>query len=81
MKLGDVLRSGDWKSEKHVPVIEAPDKVAADQPVEIKVSIGEEIPTPTRLNTIFAGSNSSSSPAKGSPSSWPMSNSQSTAKG
>ena len=46
MKLGDVLRSGDWKSEKHVPVIEAPDKVAADLPVEIKVSIGEEIPRP-----------------------------------
>ena len=46
MKLGDVLRSGDWKSEKHVPVIEAPDKVAAAQPVEIKVSIGEELPPP-----------------------------------
>ncbi|MDI9438881.1 MAG: class II SORL domain-containing protein [Limnochordia bacterium] len=46
MKLGDVLRSGDWKSEKHVPVIEAPDTVAAGQPVDIKISIGEEIPHP-----------------------------------
>lgn len=46
MKLGEVLRSGDWKSEKHVPVIEAPDSVKADEPVEIKVSIGEEIPHP-----------------------------------
>ncbi|HPT82294.1 MAG TPA: class II SORL domain-containing protein [Limnochordia bacterium] len=46
MKLGEVLRSGDWKSEKHVPVIAAPDSVAADEPVEIKVSIGEEIPHP-----------------------------------
>lgn len=46
MKLGEVLRSGDWKSEKHVPVIEAPESVAAGEPVEIKVSIGEEIPHP-----------------------------------
>lgn len=46
MKLGEVLRSGDWKAEKHVPVIAAPDVVEADQPVEIRVSIGEEIPHP-----------------------------------
>jgi len=46
MKLGEVLRSGDWKSEKHVPVIEAPDHVQPDQPVEIGVSIGADNPHP-----------------------------------
>lgn len=46
MKLGEVLRSGDWASEKHVPVIDAPDSVAAGEPVEIKVSIGEGVPHP-----------------------------------
>ncbi|NLL43663.1 MAG: Neelaredoxin [Firmicutes bacterium] len=46
MKLGELLRSGDWKNEKHVPVIEAPDSVQADQPVEIGVSIGADNPHP-----------------------------------
>lgn len=46
MKLGEVLRSGDWKNEKHVPVIGAPDRVQADQPVRIEVGIGAEDPHP-----------------------------------
>ncbi|HBG01046.1 MAG TPA: Neelaredoxin [Firmicutes bacterium] len=46
MKLSEVVRSGDWKSEKHVPVIEAPESVQADQPVEIGVSIGADDPHP-----------------------------------
>ena len=29
-RIGDLLRSGDWKIEKHVPVIQAPDTVDAD---------------------------------------------------
>ena len=44
MKLSEVVRSGDWKSEKHVPVIEAPENVPADQPVEIGVTIGADNP-------------------------------------
>ena len=46
MKLGDVLRSGDWNSENQVPVIVATDNFAAYQPVEFNLCIGEEIPHP-----------------------------------
>ncbi|NLM39157.1 MAG: Neelaredoxin [Firmicutes bacterium] len=45
-KIGDVLRSGDWKSEKHVPVIQAPDAVEADKVFTVNVSVGEDIPHP-----------------------------------
>ena len=43
---GKFLQSGDWKGEKHVPVIHAPEKVKAGELVEIGVSIGDEIPHP-----------------------------------
>lgn len=46
MKLGEVLRSGDWKSEKHVPVIDAPDSIKADQAFDIGLSIGDGDPHP-----------------------------------
>lgn len=46
MKLGEVLRSGDWKNEKHVPVIDAPETAGVNVPVEIGVSIGAEDPHP-----------------------------------
>jgi len=47
--MGDFYQSGDWKGEKHVPVIHAPEKVKAGEPVEVKVLIGEEIPHPNTL--------------------------------
>ena len=47
--LGKLLQSGDWKGEKHVPVINAPEKIKKDEPFEIKVSIGDEIPHPNTL--------------------------------
>lgn len=80
MKLGDVLRSGDWKSEKHVPVIEAPDTVAAGQPVDIKISIGEEIPHPNTAEHHIRWIKLLSNPTKGSRSNWPMSSLPPTAK-
>jgi superoxide reductase len=46
MKLGDYVQSGDWKGEKHVPVIEAPEQAAAGEAVEVKFGIGKEIPHP-----------------------------------
>ena len=46
LKLGELLRSGDWKSEKHVPVITAPERVKADEPFDIRVGIGEGEPHP-----------------------------------
>ncbi len=48
-KIGEFYQSGDWKGEKHVPVIHAPESVKADEYVELKVLIGEEIAHPNTL--------------------------------
>lgn len=45
-KIGDIYQSADWKSEKHVPVIECPDEVNAEEIFEVKVSLGKEIAHP-----------------------------------
>jgi superoxide reductase len=45
-KFGELLQTADWKSEKHVPVIECTDQVAADQVFEVKVSLGKEVDHP-----------------------------------
>lgn len=44
--IGNFYQSGDWKGEKHVPVIHAPESVAKGEEVEVKIIIGEEIPHP-----------------------------------
>lgn len=46
MKLGDQVQTADWKTEKHVPVIECPDEVKADEVFEIKVGLGKEVAHP-----------------------------------
>lgn len=46
MGLGDQLQTADWKSEKHVPVIDCPDEVNADEVFDVKVSIGKEVAHP-----------------------------------
>lgn len=46
MKAGELYQTADWKNEKHVPVIECPDSVAADQMFDVKVTIGKEISHP-----------------------------------
>lgn len=42
----DVYQSGDWKTEKHVPVIDAPDIISPDYSVDVTVSVGKEIAHP-----------------------------------
>ncbi len=42
----DRIQHGDWKAEKHVPVIECPDKVKAGETFEVKISLGKEIAHP-----------------------------------
>ena len=42
----DLFQSADWKKEKHVPVIEAPDKISKGEALKICVSVGKEIPHP-----------------------------------
>lgn len=46
MSLGQLIQSGDWKGEKHVPAIIAPEKIKSGESVEVKVHIGEEIAHP-----------------------------------
>jgi superoxide reductase len=45
-RLGDYFQIADWKTEKHVPVIECPEAVSAGDKFTIEVSVGKEIPHP-----------------------------------
>ncbi|SHF03038.1 class II SORL domain-containing protein [Alkalibacter saccharofermentans] len=40
------VQSGDWKSEKHVPVIKAPESVKKDESFIVTAVVGEEIAHP-----------------------------------
>lgn len=40
------VQRDDWKKEKHVPVIDAPEKVKAGEAFKVTVSVGKEIPHP-----------------------------------
>ncbi|MCX5693781.1 MAG: class II SORL domain-containing protein [Candidatus Omnitrophica bacterium] len=44
--LRDLLQSADWKAEKHVPVIEGPDRVSKGEVLKIEVSVGKQIAHP-----------------------------------
>ena len=44
--LRDLLQSADWKTEKHVPVIESPDQISKSQSLKIEVSVGKQIAHP-----------------------------------
>jgi len=46
LKLSERIQEADWKTEKHVPVIECPEEVKADELFEVKASIGKEIAHP-----------------------------------
>jgi superoxide reductase len=45
-KLGERIQTGDWKQEKHVPVIECPSEVKPDDLFEVKVGLGKEVAHP-----------------------------------
>jgi superoxide reductase len=45
-RIADVYQSDDWKSEKHVPVIEGPSEVAAGEVFDVSVSLGKEVTHP-----------------------------------
>jgi len=42
----DTIKSADWKSEKHVPVIECPDTVKAGEMFDVKITLGKEVAHP-----------------------------------
>ena len=46
MKFADLVQSADWKVEKHVPVIDAPNTCKAGEKISIQVSVGAEIAHP-----------------------------------
>ncbi len=46
--LRDHLQSADWKTEKHVPVIEGPDEVTKGEMFKVEVSVGKEVPHPNK---------------------------------
>ena len=46
IKFGEVFQTADWKKEKHVPLIECPDKVKSGEFFEVKVTIGKEVAHP-----------------------------------
>jgi superoxide reductase len=45
-KIGELIQEADWKTEKHVPVIECLDNVEAEEFLEVKVGIGKEMAHP-----------------------------------
>ena len=48
-KLSLLVKSADWKSEKHVPAIVVKSAGSADGFVEVEVSVGKEIPHPNTV--------------------------------
>ena len=45
-QFGELFQTADWKTEKHVPVIECPDRVKAGELLPVKVTLGKEIAHP-----------------------------------
>ncbi len=46
MSITDMVQTADWRTEKHVPVIECPDKVSPGELFELKASLGKEVSHP-----------------------------------
>ena len=47
--IGNLIKSADWKAEKHVPAISAPESAKAGEAFEVEVAVGKEIPHPNTL--------------------------------
>ena len=46
VKIGETIRSDDFKTEKHVPVIEVPDAVKKGKKFDVGIFVGKEVPHP-----------------------------------
>jgi superoxide reductase len=44
--LSSTVKTADWKAEKHVPAIAAPASAKADEPFDVEIDVGKEIPHP-----------------------------------
>jgi len=47
--IGDRVGKADWKTEKHVPVIECSADVKTDATFDVKVSVGKEVAHPNTI--------------------------------
>lgn len=47
-KLSELLQSADWKAEKHVPALEAPERVAKGAKFQMTAAVGKSIPHPNQ---------------------------------
>ena len=47
--LSSLIKSADWKAEKHVPVITLLSPFIPGEPLEVEVSVGKEIPHPNKV--------------------------------
>jgi superoxide reductase len=43
---GELFQTSDWKTEKHVPLIECPDTVKSGEMFDVTVSVGKEVAHP-----------------------------------
>ena len=48
-KVSEQVQTSDWKTEKHVPVIDAPDSVAAGELFSVTVGLGKEVAHPNTV--------------------------------
>jgi desulfoferrodoxin ferrous iron-binding domain len=46
IKIGETVQAADWKSEKHVPVIDCKEVVKANEVFKVEVTVGKQIPHP-----------------------------------
>lgn len=54
MSIAEMIRTGDFKGEKHVPVIDAPAAVKAGEPFDVTVSVGKQVPHPNTTEHFIA---------------------------
>ena len=47
--LSTTIKSADWKTEKHAPVIEVPEGVKAGEEFKVKVSLGKAVAHPNTI--------------------------------
>jgi len=54
MSFADMIQTADWKKEKHVPAIEAPEMVTANEAFNVTVGVGRDIPHPNTTEHFIA---------------------------
>ena len=52
--LSKLMKSADWKAEKHIPVISLLSAFTPGEPLEVEVAVGKEIPHPNTLEHYIA---------------------------